>query len=207
MFSKRFMFRWLIFILLVAAIAIPVYFFFEKPKTDVAAIAKAEIKKEETVSSSKKKKKGKTKFVNTLPIIDSLVIHKEERELLVFSKNDLVKTYHVSLGPFPVGDKEYEGDGKTPEGIYYINGKNPNSIYHKNLGVSYPNEEDIAQAKAIGKRTGGDIKIHGLPMGYEGPRQKYLAKDWTAGCIALTNQEIDELYERVKVGAPVVITP
>lgn len=180
-----------------------VYFYLNnKPvETDVVTAV------EDSIQDEHKTKKPKRKLGKRLAPIDSIAIHKSERELLVFNHGSLVKTYAVSLGPSPEGDKEYEGDGKTPEGWYYINGKNPNSLYHKNLGVSYPNAEDIAHAAAIGKHTGGDIKIHGLPQGYEGYRRKFLAKDWTAGCIAVSNKEIDELYEAVKVGTPVLITP
>lgn len=198
------MWKWFLAILIIAAISGAVYFFINKPAKEVHEAVKTEVKAED-ITNDRKKKKGIHR--NTLPAIDSLAIHKGERELLVFSNNKLAKVYHVSLGPNPIGDKEYEGDGRTPEGHYYINGKNPNSIYHKNLGVSYPNSEDIMNAEALGKHTGGDIKIHGLPKGYEGWKQKFLAKDWTAGCIALNNQEIDELFERVKTGSPVVITP
>ncbi len=196
--------RFIIAFLLIGLVAGSVYYFVLRPTEVVPPVATEEIKIDEPATKGKKKK---AKFKNTLPMIDSLAIHKEERELMVFSHHQLARTYHVSLGPFPLGPKECEGDGKTPEGNYFINAKNPASIYHKNLGVSYPNSEDADRARALGKRPGGDIKIHGLPLGCEGYKQKYLAKDWTAGCIALTNKEIDELYERVKVGAPVVITP
>jgi murein L,D-transpeptidase YafK len=200
------MLKVIIAVLFIGSISGAVYYFAVWNKHEVHEVVKAEVKTTDAGTTPKKKKK-KNLHISTLPAIDSLVIHKAGRELLAFSKNKLAATYHVSLGPFPVGDKEYEGDGKTPEGHYFINGKNPNSLYHKNLGVSYPNSQDIEQAKAIGKRTGGDIKIHGLPKGYEGWKKKFLAKDWTAGCIALTNEEIDELYQSVKVGSPVLITP
>jgi murein L,D-transpeptidase YafK len=94
--------------------------------------------------------------------IDKLIVHKAQRKLLAYSNGLLVKTYDISLGGQPIGDKECEGDNKTPEGIYTINDKNPNSGYHKNLGISYPNESDIEHAKQIGKPVGGDIKIHGI---------------------------------------------
>ena len=181
-----------------------VYFYLNnKPaETEVVTTVEDSTQNDAHVSKKQKHKPGKR-----LAPIDSIAIHKSEREMLVFNHGSLVKTYSVSLGPTPEGDKEYEGDGKTPEGWYYINGKNANSLYHKNLGVSYPNAEDIAHATAIGKHTGGDIKIHGLPQGYEGFRRKFLAKDWTAGCIAVSNKEIDELYDAVKVGTPLLITP
>lgn len=194
----------LFIIIIVLALLGGIYFYLNnKPvATDVVTTVEDSTQDDAYVSKKQKRKLGKR-----ISPIDSIAIHKQEREMLVFNNGSLVKTYSVSLGPSPEGDKEYEGDGKTPEGLYFINGKNPNSIYHKNLGVSYPNAEDIAHATAIGKHTGGDIKIHGLPQGYEGFRRKYLAKDWTAGCIAVSNKEIDELYEAVKIGTPLLITP
>jgi murein L,D-transpeptidase YafK len=139
--------------------------------------------------------------------IDSLVIYKSKRELLAFSNGKLVKTYKISLGKNPIGDKEYEGDYKTPEGIYTINDKNPNSGYYKNLGVSYPNEKDIEYSKKLGKPTGGDIKIHGLrnKIGFIGKFHRW--KDWTKGCIALTNEEVEELYQQVTIGTKIEIKP
>jgi len=97
------------------------------------------------------------------------------------------------LGRNPVGHKEFEGDKKTPEGIYTINDKNPNSGYYKNLGVSYPNAQDIENAKKLGKPAGGDIKIHGIRnyCGIIGKFQRWA--DWTYGCIAPTNREMEEI--------------
>jgi murein L,D-transpeptidase YafK len=139
--------------------------------------------------------------------IDKLVVYKSKRELLAYSNEKLVKTYKISLGGNPIGDKEFEGDKKTPEGLYIINDKNPNSGYHKNLGVSYPNKDDIENAKRLGKPVGGDIKIHGLRnrTGIIGKFHRWT--DWTLGCIAVTDEEIDELYNSVKIGTPIEIHP
>lgn len=147
---------------------------------------------------------------DNLPIgtqIDKLVVYKSKRQLLAYSNGQLVKTYKISLGRQPIGDKEFEGDKKTPEGLYFINDKNPNSGYHKNLGISYPNKDDIEHAKRLGMPTGGDIKIHGLrnKTGFIGKFHRWF--DWTLGCIALTNEEIDELYKAVKIGTPIGIKP
>ena len=147
---------------------------------------------------------------NKLPAniqIDKIVVYKSERQLLAYSNGQLVKTYKISLGKKPIGDKEFEGDKKTPEGLYSINDKNPNSGYHKNLGISYPNKEDIENAKRLGKPTGGDVKIHGLrnKMGFIGKFHRWF--DWTLGCIAVTDDEIDELYNAVKIGTPIEINP
>ena len=139
--------------------------------------------------------------------IDKLVVYKSKRQLLAFSDGQLIKTYKIALGRNPIGHKEYEGDKKTPEGLYTIDAKNPYSGYHKNLGVSYPNKKDIENAKRLGKPTGGDIKIHGLrnKTGYIGKLHRWT--DWTLGCIALTDQEVDELYHSVKIGTPIEIKP
>lgn len=125
----------------------------------------------------------------------------------VYSNQNLVKIYKISLGKNPVGKKEFEGDSKTPEGIYYINDKNHNSSYYKNLGISYPNQSDLKHSKKLGKPVGDGIKIHGLKngFGYIGKLHRWM--DWTAGCIAITNQEIDELYNSVKIGSRIEIKP
>jgi len=138
-------------------------------------------------------------------VIDRIVVYKSRHELQAFSKGKLIVHYKIALGKQPEGAKTYEGDLKTPEGLYTINDRNPNSGYHKNLGISYPNAEDIARAKALGKPTGGDIKIHALEngKGYIGKLHRW--KDWTNGCIALDNPEMDELYEHVPLGTPIEI--
>ncbi len=137
--------------------------------------------------------------------IDKLVVYKSKRELVAYSRSNPVKVYSIALGFNPIGHKEEEGDGKTPEGKYTINDKNPNSGYHKNLGISYPSATDIEHAIKLGKSPGSDIKIHGLRnhMGFIGKFHRH--KDWTLGCIALTNDEIDELYEAVAIGTEIEI--
>lgn len=139
--------------------------------------------------------------------IDRLVMHKSERRLEAYSKGELVKSYSVSLGKAPVGDKQYEGDNKTPEGRYTINDKNPNSGYYKNLGVSYPNAADRREAIRLGKPAGGDIKMHGLPNKLLFIGRWHRLIDWTAGCMAVTNDEMEELYQAVPVGTPIEILP
>jgi murein L,D-transpeptidase YafK len=139
--------------------------------------------------------------------IDKLVVYKSKRQMLAYSNGQLLKTYKISLGRQPIGDKEFEGDKKTPEGLYFINDKNPNSGYHKNLGISYPNKSDIENAKRLGKPTGGEVKIHGLRnmTGFISKFHRWF--DWTLGCIAVTDKEIDELYNTVKIGTPIEIKP
>lgn len=140
--------------------------------------------------------------------IDYLVVNKNNRELLVFNKNSkLLKTYNIALGFEPKGKKEVQGDGKTPEGTYFINDKNPNSIAYKNLGISYPNSADLQNSKLSGKPTGGDIKIHGLMKKWTKFGRLHRFIDWTGGCIAVSNSEIDELYKNVPIGTKIIINP
>lgn len=139
--------------------------------------------------------------------VDLLVVKKSDNKLMAYADGKLLKTYQVSLGASPMGHKEFEGDEKTPEGVYTINAKNDKSGYHKNLGVSYPNKNDIAHAKSIAKPPGGDIKIHGIRNGLGIISKFQRLINWTNGCIALTNDEVDELYASVKVGTRIEIRP
>lgn len=145
------------------------------------------------------------KKLDTSKKIDKILVLKGKRQLQVYSKGELVKTYKISLGREPLGAKQFKGDEKTPEGQYIINDKNPKSGYNLNLGVSYPSASDIRFAKSKGKSPGGLIKIHGLKngLGYIGKFHRLF--DWTHGCIALTNKEIEELYHNVKIGTPIEI--
>ncbi|AWY20172.1 L,D-transpeptidase family protein [Moraxella bovis] len=140
--------------------------------------------------------------------IDKLIVYKSKREMHALHQGSLVKTYPISLGKNPIGHKEFEGDMKTPEGVYIINDCNANSGYHKNLGIFYPNEADIAYAKAHGKSAGGAIKIHGIKNGLgDIIGANHLLKDWTHGCIAVTDLEIDELFVSVVENAVIEILP
>lgn len=133
------------------------------------------------------------------PAVTSLVLFKARREILVMNGNAELARYAFQLGFAPVGPKQVEGDGKTPEGTYRINRRNPNSQYHLSLGISYPNTNQVAAAAAMGQSAGGEIFIHGTPRRNEGDQ------DWTAGCIAISNAEIEQLYAMVRDGTPVFI--
>lgn len=139
--------------------------------------------------------------------IDYILVVKSERKMEVYQEGKLLKTYKISLGRNPIGTKEFEGDMKTPEGIYTINDKNPNSGYYKNLGISYPNKTDIERSEKLKKPTGGDIKIHGIRnyMGAIGKFQRFV--DWTYGCIAITNNEMEEIYNATTIGTKIEIKP
>ena len=145
------------------------------------------------------------KKLDTSKNIDKIEVIKHKRELNVYSKGKLLKTYSISLGREPIGDKHFEGDNKTPEGIYIINDKNPYSGYHLNLGISYPDKKAIAYAIQQGKSPGGLIKIHGLKNGYGFTGKFHRWIDWTQGCIAITNKEIEELYHNVPLDTPIEI--
>ncbi len=138
---------------------------------------------------------------------DRVVIHKAKRELLLQYRGRVLRSYKVALGSNPVGPKTRQGDGKTPEGLYSIVGRNPRSAYHRSLRISYPNEADRARARRLRVDPGGDIMIHGLPngRGFVGRAHRFV--DWTAGCIAVTDEEIEEIWRLVPDGTPVEINP
>jgi murein L,D-transpeptidase YafK len=140
-------------------------------------------------------------------VIDRIVVEKSARKLSVFKNGHLLKTYLVALGPSPVGPKEQEGDMKTPEGLYTIDRRNPNSDYHLSLHISYPAPEDVKRAEARGVSAGCDIMIHGLPNGQGWMGDLHRKIDWTAGCIALTDEEIEELWRITPDGTPIEIKP
>lgn len=137
--------------------------------------------------------------------IDGLVVYKSERKLVAFSKGNVVKSYRIALGKSPIGAKQFQGDNKTPEGVYFINGRNEYSIAYKNLGISYPNSNDISNSK--GKPTGGDIKIHGLMNNLWFIGNFHRLSDWTNGCIAINNFEMEELFTSVSIGVKIEIKP
>lgn len=132
--------------------------------------------------------------------IERIVVSKDRKELYLISGETLFRKYTVALGVFARGHKQFQGDRKTPEGIYYITNKNPNSKFHLSIGVSYPNKKDIAYARSQKKSPGGDIMIHGLPNPGPGTDLIYdlHPMNWTQGCIAVTNEEIREIYKLVQ---------
>jgi len=138
---------------------------------------------------------------------DSLVLIKSHRELVVYYHGDAVRTYYVALGRSPVGDKERIGENRTPEGLFYIEGRNPNSRYHLSLRISYPDAAHRSRAARLGVEPGGDIMIHGLPDEQAAFGPAHRDYDWTNGCIAVTNKEIEELYRVIRDGTPIQIKP
>jgi murein L,D-transpeptidase YafK len=138
---------------------------------------------------------------------DRVVVYKAKRELELWSNGKLLKRYKVALGGNPVGHKEREGDQRTPEGVYTIDSRNAASRYHKSLHVSYPNTQDREHAKRLGVSPGGAIMVHGLPKGWGWVGAGHRATDWTLGCIAVTNEEIEEIWAAVRDGTPIEIKP
>lgn len=138
---------------------------------------------------------------------DRILILKAKRELTLFHNGKPLKTYEVSLGASPVGDKQCQGDNRTPEGTYRIELKNRHSRFHRSLRVSYPNARDVAESRRRGCSPGGDIMIHGLGKSFGYLGKLHLASDWTLGCIAVTNEEIEEIWAAVDVGIVVEIRP
>ncbi len=138
-----------------------------------------------------------------LPIADFLLVDKSERLLIAYRAGKPIRAYRsLRFGEAPRGHKRFEGDERTPEGRYTIDARNPRSSYHLSLRISYPNAADRAFAAQYGRSPGGDIFIHGQPTGYGGPP---INRDWTDGCIALTNAEIEELWQIVPDGTPIEI--
>jgi murein L,D-transpeptidase YafK len=136
----------------------------------------------------------------TGPEVTSVVVNKGARQMYLLNHEAILQSYRFDLGFAPVGDKKIKGDGKTPEGTYLIDRRNPNSRFHLSLGISYPNAEDIAEAKALGEEPGGDIFIHGQPNAF-----KAKGPDWTWGCIAVTNPEMEDIYAMVQNGTVITI--
>ncbi|MBL8252184.1 MAG: L,D-transpeptidase family protein [Candidatus Competibacter sp.] len=140
-------------------------------------------------------------------LADRIVVYKAERELLLVAEGKTLKRYRIALGGRPQGHKTQEGDRRTPEGVYRIAGRNPRSAYHLSLRINYPNEDDRIQAASRGVSPGGDIMIHGLPNGFGWVGRLHRWVDWTAGCIAVTDSEIEEIWRAVSDGTPVEIKP
>lgn len=135
------------------------------------------------------------------PPITMIQVQKANRKMYMMSGANVVHTYDIALGFQPQGHKQFEGDGKTPEGTYIIDRRNPNSAYHLSVGVSYPNANDRIRALAAGRLPGGDIFIHGDSRG---PKSQ---ADWTAGCIAVTDAEIEDIYAMIRDGTVIQILP
>ncbi len=136
---------------------------------------------------------------------DRLLVKKSQRLMFLMAGDQILRTYPIALGDAPLGPKRAEGDQRTPEGSYAIDGRNPNSRYHLSLHISYPNPSDVRAASAAGVSPGGDIFIHGLPEDFGGTDPFMFTADWTDGCIGVGNRAIEELWARIPDGFPLLI--
>jgi murein L,D-transpeptidase YafK len=139
--------------------------------------------------------------------VDRIIVLKSEHIMRLYSHDKLIKEYHVALGLNPIGPKRRKGDNKTPEGSYTIDLKNPHSQFHLSMRVSYPNAQDRERARHQGVDPGGAIMIHGLPREFAWLGARHRENDWTWGCIAVTNPEIEEIWSLVEVGTKIEIRP
>lgn len=137
--------------------------------------------------------------------IDRIIVEKSARRMTLLQDGKTVRTYNIALGFSPKGDKTRQGDGRTPEGLYKIDRRNDRSKFHLSLGLDYPRPEDRAKAKAAGVDPGGDIMIHGQPNSL--PEAMVVKGDWTAGCIAVSNAEMREIFAAVPIGTVVDVRP
>jgi murein L,D-transpeptidase YafK len=138
---------------------------------------------------------------------DRVIVLKKERTLQLLRQGRVIKTFKVALGGDPVGPKERQGDHKTPEGLYILDSRNPHSQFYKSIHISYPSERERSAARQKRVLPGGDVFVHGLPKGYGRVGAGHRATDWTDGCIAVTNQEMDEIRVAVANGTPIEIRP
>jgi murein L,D-transpeptidase YafK len=139
--------------------------------------------------------------------IDRVLVLKSARTMELLSHGKIEHSYKIALGGDPVGAKTMQGDHKTPEGIYVLDSRNAHSRFYKSIHISYPNAHDSASARQKNVSPGGDVFIHGLPNGYGWVGSSHHLKDWTDGCIAVTNQEMDEIWRVVANGTPIEIRP
>jgi murein L,D-transpeptidase YafK len=140
-------------------------------------------------------------------VADSIVVEKSKHSLTLYQGGFAVRTYGVALGKQPQGDKVKRGDNRTPEGVFRIDFRNADSKYHRALHISYPDVEHLRRAAAMGVTAGGDVMIHGLPKGYETVGAAHREFDWTEGCVAVTNAEIEEIWSAIPDGTPIQIKP
>lgn len=145
---------------------------------------------------------GCSKFIEyTGPEVTRVDVFKSSRTMILWHHGEPLEAFEIELGFAPEGHKTEEGDGRTPEGDYLIDRRNPNSEFYLSIGINYPDADDIAAAEEAGVDPGGDIFIHGTPRAFRG------TDDWTAGCIAVTDREMRRIYAMVRDGTPITIHP
>jgi hypothetical protein len=142
-----------------------------------------------------------------LPLADRVLVDKGDRRLYLLRNGDVLRAYRISLGLRPEGHKQFEGDFRTPEGVYRLTRRNPNSEYFLSIQVDYPNAQDQARARRQGLSPGGAIMIHGEPNAPRKPRDYYANVDWTEGCIAVSNSDMVEIWLMTPLDTPIEIRP
>lgn len=140
-------------------------------------------------------------------LVDHVVVYKQRHQMILMNKDKVVKNFWIALSNKPVGKKQYEGDKRTPEGTYILDYIKERSSFYRAFHISYPNKEDIANARRLGKRPGGMIMVHGQPPTGGEYQETVQRTDWTNGCIALLNPDIDIFMSLVDVGTPITIYP
>lgn len=141
------------------------------------------------------------------PVVDKVLVEKSKNKMYLLDGNKTIRTYNISLGGNPIGHKQQEGDMRTPEGEYLLIYKNNKSKFYRSITVSYPDEDDIKRAMARGVNPGGDIVIHGFPNELGNVTGPYEPLNWTEGCIAVRNHEMDELFNLIALNTPIEIRP
>ena len=144
---------------------------------------------------------------NAQAAVDLVQVIKSKRQMFLIEQGKIIKQFTIALGANPIGHKQQEGDERTPEGRYILDYRNPNSGYFKSLHVSYPNKQDLARAKAKGVDAGGMIMIHGQRNGFGWAASLTQRRDWTNGCMALSNEDMQVVWDLVQVGTPIEILP
>ncbi len=138
---------------------------------------------------------------------DLVVVQKSQRQLQLIAEGRILRTFPIALGKNPVGHKQYEGDGRTPEGRYVLDWRNPRSRFYKSIHISYPNRRDYERALRRGQKPGHAIMIHGIPNEFAQAPELFEAIDWTEGCIAVSNDAIEEIWRMVANNTPIEIYP
>ena len=158
-------------------------------------------------SANTSESRGASTMAQSMPTADRVVVKKGERRLLLMRGDSILRTYKVALGLNPVGHKERAGDFRTPEGRYRLTRRNPRSDFFLSIQVSYPNDQDVKKARRNGWDTGGSIMIHGLPNQLKHTPMYYENRDWTDGCIAVSNADMLEIWLLTADNAPIEILP
>ena len=175
----------------------------------IGLIALADVPPADARNAARRVADDQVAVLTVPPIVlaDHIVVLKSQRQMALMRGDRVIKVYRVALGRYPNGPKVEEGDERTPEGAYFIDKRLPGSNFHKAIHISYPNDQDRARARALGVRPGGAIMIHGLPNEWSAKQVGHPNLDWTTGCIAVTNREMDEIWRLVQPGTPIYIYP